>query len=94
MNTFTHGPWLIKQLSKKMEFGLYGAGGKIIAYFTKKPSDADCLLIASAPKLLAALQSIVDDHEFCKAHPGWSDRGDAYAETALLAIASATGEQS
>ena len=45
-------------------------------------------------ELLAALQSIVDDYEFCKSRmTEWGDRPRAYAETARNTIAKAQGAQ-
>lgn len=43
-------------------------------------------LIAAAPDLLDALQSIVDDYEFCKSG-AYGDRSAIYAATARDAIA-------
>lgn len=51
---------------------------------------ANLRLIAAAPDLLDALQSIVADHEHCG--DDWGDRREAWIETARAAIARATGE--
>lgn len=54
---------------------------------------ANARLIAAAPKLLEALQSIVQDYDFCKGDI-YGDRSFSYAETARDAIAKATGSTS
>lgn len=48
---------------------------------------------AAVAELIGALKEIVSDYEFCKAHPSFGDRGEAYAETARAALAKATGSQ-
>ena len=54
------------------------------------PVEANARLIAAAPDLLEALESIVSDHDFCGDE--WGSRRDAWIETARAAIAKATGE--
>lgn len=92
---FTPGPWRLipRDAANRPPAVQRGAqGGFVVNGLDAATEDADARLIASAPMLLEALKSIVDDYEFCKAHPAWGDRGESYAESARLAIAAATGE--
>ena len=92
----TPGPW---ELARNDQHAgsiatLYGCeGGYIEVWTTKWPAgvnqEANARLIAAAPELLEALQSIVDDHEFCG--NSWGDRREAWIATARAALAKAEG---
>lgn len=99
MNQHTKGPWKVGHALSNGQACIVGDGDSVVALMPDATMGCtfnahDARLIASALRMLSALQSIVDDYEFCKAHPAFGDRGESYAETALLAIAAATGDNS
>jgi hypothetical protein len=97
MSGHTPGPWFLGRALRRGQECIIGDGDSVVCFMPDRTIGCtfvrdDALLIAAAPRLLEALWSIVADYEFCKAHPSFGDRGEFYAETALLAIDAATGD--
>ena len=88
----TPGPWRYELgRNDRPPYVIRGSeGGCVVVGMTAARQDADARLIAAAPDLLAALESIVSDHEFCG--DDWGSRRDAWIETARAAITKATKE--
>lgn len=58
MNAHTPGPWSFIKGSGKLLSRIYDSDGKLVCIFGGPPSDANARLIAAAPEMLLALQTI------------------------------------
>ena len=92
----TPGPWWAAQrLSQQGELGVYAADGALVAVLPNQPNHEissvdNAVLIAAAPRLLAALRGVLDLMENWHALEGTPSMTEQFGE-ARKAIAQAEG---